>query len=68
MNENYVPFGPEWEKEMMRFTKSELIGLLRDQLVKALSQPANTVDKGICSNCGRPSGTSPLGSCPTFCS
>ena len=25
----YIPYGKEWEKEMMKFTKKEIIGELR---------------------------------------
>ena len=25
MNSEYIPYGPEWEKEMMRATKKELV-------------------------------------------
>jgi len=28
----YVPFGPEWEKEMMRWSKKELVAELRRRL------------------------------------
>ena len=42
--DEYVPFGTEWEKEMHRFTKAELIGLLREQFIKNAPQPNNTLD------------------------
>ena len=29
MTEEYTPFGEEWEKEMMQFTKKELVKMLR---------------------------------------
>ena len=29
----YIPYGPEWEKEMMRWTKRELIEALRKLLI-----------------------------------
>ena len=32
MEDNYVPYGPEWEKEMMKFTKKQLIDMLRDEI------------------------------------
>lgn len=35
--DEYIPFDREWEKEMMRFTKKELIGLLRKQFVQDTS-------------------------------
>lgn len=31
--EEYVPFGPEWAKEMNQFPKTALIGLLRKALI-----------------------------------
>ena len=33
MNE-YIPFGDEWKKEMMKLTKAELIELLRKACIK----------------------------------
>lgn len=30
----YIPFGPEWEKEMMKFSKSELITMLRKMFIE----------------------------------
>lgn len=34
MNENYVPFGEEWKKEMMQIPKKTLIELLKNALVE----------------------------------
>lgn len=34
ITENYVPFGAEWEKEMMKFPKPMLIDNLRAALKK----------------------------------
>ena len=64
----YEPFGPEWEKEMMRFTKKGLIALLRAQGEKGnkfleLTTKAPETDRececgnpewiiGPCLNCG----------------
>jgi hypothetical protein len=31
--QEYIPFGKEWEKEMMRMTKPELIDFLRSTLI-----------------------------------
>lgn len=31
---NYIPLGPEWEKEISKFPKRELISMLRDALIK----------------------------------
>lgn len=30
--QDYEPFGPEWEKEMMKFNKAGLIEMLRQQM------------------------------------
>lgn len=30
-NNQYIPFGPEWEKEMMKFPKSALIDMIRKE-------------------------------------
>lgn len=27
--DNYIPYGPEWEKEMMKLPKAAIIGMLR---------------------------------------
>ena len=32
-DDDYVPFGPEWEKEMMRMTKKELVDMIRRRSV-----------------------------------
>lgn len=32
-NEKYVPFGEEWIKEMMKWSKKDIIDFLREQLV-----------------------------------
>ena len=45
MKDEYVPFGPEWEKEMMRWTKKQLIAHIRRLLVSHKSQNVN--DKGV---------------------
>lgn len=29
MEDNYIPFGPEWEKEMMKLPKKFLIDMIR---------------------------------------
>lgn len=34
MEENYIPFGPEWEKEMNNFSKKELTTLLKDKTMR----------------------------------
>ncbi|KQC11111.1 MAG: hypothetical protein APR55_08190 [Methanolinea sp. SDB] len=30
----YIPFGPEWEKEMMRWKKKDLVGWIRRLLIQ----------------------------------
>lgn len=42
MTEEYQPFGPEWEKEMMKLKKSVLISLYRDKCKKEIE-----LQKGI---------------------
>jgi len=32
MNDNYKQFGPEWEKEMMKFSKAQLVQTLKQHL------------------------------------
>jgi hypothetical protein len=39
-NGDYAPYGPEWEKEMMRWTKKELVAQLRDCLSSPKESPA----------------------------
>lgn len=35
MSDNeYEPYGPEWKKEMMKFTKEELISMMRIALIR----------------------------------
>lgn len=34
VEENYVPYGPEWEKEMSKFSKPFLISFLKRNLLK----------------------------------
>lgn len=44
--EDYIPFGPEWEKEMMKVPKKYLIELLRKELkAKADSQTNDKVEQ-----------------------
>lgn len=33
-NDNYEPFGPEWEKEMMKLPKKFIINMLRKSQLK----------------------------------
>lgn len=44
-DEDYVPFGPEWKKEMMKWRKEELIDELRNSLMRhsAISVDAITL-------------------------
>lgn len=32
--EEYIPFGPEWKREVMRLTKAQIVEILRDTLMK----------------------------------
>jgi len=34
MNKGYIPYGPEWEKEISKLTKKDLIEWLRNALVR----------------------------------
>jgi len=33
-DEDYVPFGPEWEREVMRLTKAQIVEMLRSALME----------------------------------
>lgn len=33
-SKEYIPYGPEWQKEMMKWNKPQLIDWLRSQLIK----------------------------------
>lgn len=37
--EDYIPFGPEWEKELMKWNKKHLIAHLRRTLIGMTSDP-----------------------------
>lgn len=39
---NYIPFGPEWEKEMMKIKKKELIALLKEALQESQSESSGS--------------------------
>ena len=41
---DYIAFGPEWEKELMRFRKTELIGMIRDLLTKGTLVPVDSAE------------------------
>ena len=45
----YKEFGSEWEKEMMKFSKREIIDFLRLAWIKARSE-----NKKPCEHCGDP--------------
>ena len=34
MPSEYVPYGPEWEREMMMMSKKQLVNMLRHELTK----------------------------------
>lgn len=45
MNENeYVPYGPEWEEEMMKWSKKDLIELLRKILRERYTETQSQED------------------------
>lgn len=52
----YVRFGDEWKKEVMRLKKSEIVDMLANALRKNASRPksnSSDADKGrICPGCG----------------
>lgn len=35
--DNYIPYGPEWEKEMMKLPKAILIAMLRKAFIEKLA-------------------------------
>jgi len=46
MMDDYIPFGPEWEKEMMKLTKKHLIELLKKSCQEKI-ELKNKVDEFI---------------------
>ena len=46
-NEEYEPFGQEWQKEMMKLSKNELIHLYRIKCIKKLTLHDYTRQKCI---------------------
>jgi len=38
MSEQYEPFGEEWEKEMMKLSKKQLIEMLRQYILNQVVQ------------------------------
>lgn len=44
MQQEYIPYGPEWAKEIKKFTKDEIIDrFLRPALMKAKAEPGDAV-------------------------
>jgi hypothetical protein len=46
MEQDYVPFGKEWKKEMMLWKKEDLIEHLRKQLMERLEGEASLISFG----------------------
>ncbi len=44
MEKEYVPFGEEWKKEMMKWNKKELIVFLKKTLIESKSDLAIEID------------------------
>lgn len=40
MNKEYIPYGPEWEKEMSKFPKAQLIKRLGKALQQSPTRPS----------------------------
>ena len=36
MSNKYVPFGPEWEADLMKMTKKEIIALYRNRCLEVI--------------------------------
>lgn len=45
MKKEYEPYGPDWEKEIMKLPKKVLIKLLRDEYMKKLSKEQKGTQK-----------------------
>jgi hypothetical protein len=41
MKEDYVPFGPEWEAELMKWKKIDIIRLLKERCISTSSAAGN---------------------------
>lgn len=55
MPAEYVPYGVEWERELMKWRKGDLIGLLRQALTKEEKFTSNNrpMPKRLCLSCSR---------------
>lgn len=52
MSQEYEPFGVEWEKEMMKWHKLDLINMLRQKLVEAQNASTNKpIMQCLCVKC-----------------
>lgn len=49
MEDNYIPYGPEWEKEMMKLPKKFLINMIRIAQIR-LHLAEESVDVSSCEN------------------
>ncbi|NNF97964.1 MAG: hypothetical protein HKM93_01165 [Desulfobacteraceae bacterium] len=46
MSDTYIPFGPDWQKEMIKFEQTQLIDLLSDQHIKNYLKKTSTTKSG----------------------
>ena len=44
MSENYTPYGDDWKDEMMKFSKAELISMMKKEFSKQESCLISSVD------------------------
>lgn len=49
MEDNYIPYGPEWEKEMLKLPKKFLINMIRIAQIR-LHLAEESVDVSSCEN------------------
>lgn len=49
MEKDYVPFGDQWKNEMKKFTKDQLIDMLREKLI-LIQEIRHTEEKSINEN------------------
>jgi hypothetical protein len=51
--DNYIPYGEEWKKELMKWRKSDLIELLKNTLIKSNDQIIAQAYAKFCIECDR---------------
>ena len=69
MSADYVPYGPEWEAELMKHRKQDLVAMLRRAYTKegapsaalnnraAMAEQAEPAASLPCPSCGKPTAT-----------